>query len=114
KLILDEHIDAVAIFTPAPDHVRHVVAALKAGKHVLCAVPAAMSLEECHLLLETVTKTGLTYMMAETSYWQQPTISARLFQKERKFGNLYYTEAEYHHPGLEELWFDKGGKRTWR
>ena len=29
KLILDKNIDAVAIFTPAPDHVRHVVAASK-------------------------------------------------------------------------------------
>ena len=26
ELILDRNVDAVAIFTPAPDHVRHVVA----------------------------------------------------------------------------------------
>ena len=58
KLILDKEIDAVAIFTPAPDHVRHSVAALNAGKHVICAVPAAMSLEECQLLVETVKRTG--------------------------------------------------------
>jgi predicted dehydrogenase len=113
KLILDKDIQAVAVFTPAPDHVRHCVAALKAGKHVLCAVPAAMSLEECAELLETVKKTGLTYMMAETSYFQQPTISARKFFKDGAFGNLFYTESEYHHPGLESLFFE-GGKRTWR
>ena len=77
ELIRDREVDAVAIFTPAPDHVRHVVATLKAGKHALSAVPAAMSLEECSLLLDTVKSTGLTYMMAETSYYQQPTISAR-------------------------------------
>src|ERR1041385_2722085 len=52
KLILDKNIDAVAIFTPAPDHVRHVVAALKAGKHAICAVPAAQTLEDCHVLIE--------------------------------------------------------------
>src|SRR5262245_11858770 len=33
-------IDAVAIFTEAPNHVPHCVAALNAGKHVICAVPA--------------------------------------------------------------------------
>jgi len=38
KLILDRCIDAVALFTPAPDLVRPSVAALRAGKHVLCAV----------------------------------------------------------------------------
>src|SRR3974377_1863258 len=59
KLILDKNIDAVAIFTPAPDHVRHVVATLKAGKHAICAVPAAQTLEDCQLLIDTVKQTGL-------------------------------------------------------
>src|SRR3989440_1876228 len=41
KLILDKNVDAVAIFTPAPDHVRHVTATLRAGTHAICSVPAA-------------------------------------------------------------------------
>ncbi|UUO07219.1 Gfo/Idh/MocA family oxidoreductase [Blastopirellula sp. J2-11] len=105
--------DAVAIFTPAPDHVRHSVAALNAGKHVLCAVPAAMNLEECEELIETVKRTGLSFMMAETSYWQQSTISARQMYQEGKFGNLIYCESEYQHDGLDSL-FHENGKRTWR
>jgi predicted dehydrogenase len=113
KLILDRDIDAVAIFTPAPDHVRHVVATLTSGKHAMSAVPAAMSLEECALLLETVKSTGLTYMMAETSYFQQATISARSFYREGRFGTVYYTESQYHHAGLEELFFENG-RHTWR
>jgi predicted dehydrogenase len=113
ELILDRDVDAVAIFTPAPDHVRHVVATLKAGKHALSAVPAAMSLDECALLLETVKSTGLTYMMAETSYYQQATLSARRFFQEGRFGTVYYTESEYHHAGLEALFFENG-QRTWR
>ncbi|MGE5608731.1 MAG: Gfo/Idh/MocA family protein [Bacillota bacterium] len=113
RLVLDKNIDAVAIFTGAPDHVRHCITALKAGKHVICAVPAAMSIDECHQLLDTVKQTGQTYMMAETSYYHQATISARKFLSEGKFGHIYYTEAEYHHPGLEVLYFENG-KRTWR
>jgi predicted dehydrogenase len=113
KLILDKNIDAVAVFTPAPDHVRHCVAALQAGKHVICAVPAALSLEECRQLIDTVKQTGLAYMMAETSYYQQHTISARKFFQAGHFGHLYYTESEYHHAGLESLWFENG-QRTWR
>jgi predicted dehydrogenase len=113
ELVLDREIEAVAIFTPAPDHVRHVCLALEAGKHVLCAVPAAMSLEECQKLVETVKRTGLTYMMAETSHYQQFTISARLFHREGKLGEVFYVESEYHHPGLEVLFFENG-ERTWR
>lgn len=114
KLILDKNVDAVAVFTGAPDHVRHCIACLKAGKHVICAVPACMDLEEAELLLETVKQTGLTYMMAETSWYHQSVITARKWCKEGKFGNLFYTEAEYHHPGLESLFFDAQGNRTWR
>ena len=113
KMILDPSIEAVAIFTEAPNHVRHSVAALEAGKHVVCAVPAAMTLEECQQLIEAVERTGLTFMMAETSYWQQPTISARKFYAEQAFGTLYAANSMYRHPGLESLWFENG-KPTWR
>lgn len=113
ELIKDREVDAVAVFTGAPDHVRHSTACLEAGKHVICAVPAAVTLDECEQLREVVERTGLTYMMAETSYYRQPAISARQFYKEGEFGNLFYTEAEYHHSGVESLYFENG-KRTWR
>jgi predicted dehydrogenase len=113
QLVQAPDLDAVAIFTPAPDHVRHATLAMKAGKHVLCAVPAAYSLDECHQLLDVVKSTGLTYMMAETSYYQQPTISARQFYKNGDFGRILYADSVYHHPGLEELFFENG-KPTWR
>jgi predicted dehydrogenase len=112
-------IDAVAIFTEAPNHVPHCVAALNAGKHVICAVPAAQTLEECRLLVDTVKRTGLTYMMAETTYYQQETITARKWYSEGKFGDLFYCEGEYHHTGPlrpkpGSLAIDLNGKRTWR
>ncbi len=114
KLILDKNIEAVFIATPGPDHLRHVSMTMKAGKHAMCAVPAAWgTLDECEKLLRVVKSTGLTYMMAETSYYHQAMISARQFLKEGRFGNIFYTEAEYHHDGLEEIFFEDG-KRTWR
>ncbi len=113
-LVKDKNIDAVGVFTEGPNHVKHVLECLKHGKHVLCAVPAVWaSIEEADMLYEAVKRSGLTYMMAETSYYQQPTISARKFYKEGKFGNLYYCESEYQHPGLESIYFENG-KRTWR
>lgn len=113
ELLKDPRVDAVFLATPAPDHVPHTLQALRAGKHVLCAVPAAMTLEECAQLRDAVRKSGLTYMMAETSYWQQATISARYFYQQGKFGSIYNTESMYHHAGLEKLWFENG-KPTWR
>ena len=115
ELVKDKNIDAVGIYTEGPNHVKHVVEAMKHGKHVISAVPACMGggIEEAELLLDTVKKYGLTYMMAETSYYQQPSISVRKFHNEGKFGEIFYCQSEYQHPGLEKLYFENG-KRTWR
>ncbi len=116
KLILDESLDAVAVFTGAPDHVRHCTAVMNTGKHVISAVPAAMSLEECQQLIQTKERTGMTYMMAETSYYRQEAITARQWYREGKFGDLFYIEAEYHHDmthdGPRLRYYE--GKPTWR
>jgi predicted dehydrogenase len=114
KLLPDPKIEAVFIATPVPDHARHVIASLKAGKHVLCAVPAAMTLEECAGILETVKRTGLTYMMAETSVYRQNTIQAKKWYNEGLFGKIFSAEAEYYHPGISNLWFTPDLKPTWR
>lgn len=114
KLILDPKIDAVFIATEAPNHHRHIMAALSAGKHVLCTVPCVMTLEDCESLRDAVRSTGLSYMMAETSYYRQNTISVRKFYKEGKFGHLISAAAEYNHPGLENYFFETSGAATWR
>jgi len=95
ELLKNKNIEAVFLATPAPDHVKHTVECLKAGKHVLCAVPAAMTLDECDELKRTVEQTGLKYMMAETSVYRQGAISARRFYKEARFGNIFSAAAEY-------------------
>jgi predicted dehydrogenase len=114
ELVKAPDIDAVAIFTDGPLHVQHTLEAMKHGKHVISAVPAAWAtLEQADQLHQTVKQYGLIYMLAETGYYQQSTISARKFFQAGKFGSLYYSEAEYQHPGLEVLYF-AAGQRTWR
>ena len=117
KLVLDPKVDAVAVFTGAPDHARHVAYCMKHGKHVISACPACLNLEEAALLKEVKERTGLKYMNAETSYYRWPTITARRLMKDTKLGELVYTEAEYYHPGIARntdglSW--REGKRTWR
>jgi len=113
-LLKDAKVEAVGIFTGAPDHARHVIMALNAGKHVLCAVPAALSIADCQMILETVKRTGLTYMMAETTTYRQPVITAKKFYQQGDFGHIFSSGSQYYHPGLEELWFEADGKTTWR
>ena len=115
ELVKDPAIDAVAVFTDGPKHVKHTIECMKHGKHVVSAVPACMGggIEEAHQLFEAVKKYGLSYMMAESSYYHGFTISARKFYAEKKFGEIFYGEGVYHHSGLESIYFENG-KRTWR
>ena len=52
SLIEDPQVEAVVISTPLPLHEEVAVAALSAGKHVLCEKPLSNSLDSCRRILE--------------------------------------------------------------
>jgi len=114
QMLKKASLDAVAVFTPAPLHVAMATQAMKAGKHVISAVPAGWSVEDLERLLETVKMTGMKYMMAETSYYRPEIITCRAMAGRKEFGTIFYSEAEYHHEGLAALMYDERGLPTWR
>jgi len=120
KLVLDKNVEAVGVFTGAPDHARHVVECMKHGKHVISAVPACLTLEGARQMKETKERTGLKYMMAETSYYRAPCMFARQLWAEKKFGKFLYSEVEYYHHNVQKvgaaqaLWKGKPTPRGWR
>ena len=65
-VLADPEVDFVHINTPIPDHGPMSIAALEAGKHVMCTVPMATTVDECRQIVELAQRTGLKYMMAET------------------------------------------------
>lgn len=98
ELVKDDRIEAVFIATDAPSHARHCIEALKRGKHVATAVPAVFgSLEEAHQVHEAVRKSGLKYMMFETSCFHEDLHAMRQVYQSGGFGKLVYSEGEYYH-----------------
>ena len=97
-LVKDPRIEAVFVATDAPNHARHCIEVLKHGKHVMTAVPAVFgSIEQAEQLLETVQRTGLKYMMAETSCFRADCYGMRKIYEAGGFGRLVYSEGEYYH-----------------
>lgn len=106
-------VDAIAIFSQRWMHGPQAVQALKAGKHVYSAVPAAITIEEVERLLDAVKSTGLTYMVGETSYYYPATIYCRQRFADGDFGHYVFGEAEYLHDmsvGFYEAFQHSGGK----
>jgi predicted dehydrogenase len=98
ELVKDDSIEAVFIATDAPNHAKHCLEALKYGKHVATAVPAAFaSLEEAEAVFKAVKKSGLKYMMFETSAFHEDLYAMRQIYKAGGFGKLVYSEGEYYH-----------------
>ncbi len=116
-------VDAVAVFSGAPDHARHMKMCMERGWHVVTAVPSCMTLDEAAMMKEVKERTGLKYMLHETSYYRQPAIFARNLYESGGFGELFYSEVEYYHDrgDLEKILGNKknriynpDGSRSWR
>lgn len=109
ELVKDDRIEAVFIATDAPSHTRHCLEALKHGKHVATAVPAVFgSLEDAHQLHEAVRKSGLKYMMFETSCFHEDLHAMRQIYRAGGFGKIIYSEGEYFHYQEEPIDSYKG------
>lgn len=63
ELLAREDIDAVAILSPDYLHEEHAIAALRAGKHVYCEKPLAITPEGCDRVLDEAKKSGKHFMI---------------------------------------------------
>lgn len=113
-LLADDAVDAVVIATPMHLHAAQTVSALRAGKHVLCEVTAAVTLAECDDVLAAVRAApNLVYMMAENYCYLRPNVALREMCARGIFGDVYFGEGEYLHEVRKYHRFSDGSP-TWR
>jgi len=105
--------EAVLLATPMELHASQAVQALEAGLHVLSEVIAATTLEECWELVETVERTGRTYMLAENCCYFRANMLVLNLAQQGMFGELTYAEGAYIHD-CRRLSFTTDGALTWR
>lgn len=105
-VLADPEVDFVHINSPIPDHAWMSIAALKAGKHVMCTVPMATTIEECKTICDLVEETGLKYMMAETVVYSREYLFIKQMYDQGELGDIQYMKAS--HPqdmkGWPEYW----------
>lgn len=105
-VLADPAVDFVHINSPIPDHAWMSLAALKAGKHVLCTVPMATTIDECRQIVECVQQTGLKYMMAETVVYSREFLFLKDMYQKGELGKIQHMAAS--HPqdmdGWPEYW----------
>jgi predicted dehydrogenase len=63
KELLNQKIDAVYIASPQNEHCRQVIMAARAGKHILCEKPMAISLQEADRMEAACRKANVKFMV---------------------------------------------------
>lgn len=101
-LLADPDVDAVHINSPIPDHAWMSLQALDAGKHVMCTVPMATTIEDCQKIVQKVQDTGLHYMMAETVVYSREYLFIKQLYESGELGKIQYLAAS--HPQDMDGW----------
>ena len=107
EALADPEVHAVYVGTPVFLHAPQTIQALRAGKHVLCEKPMAVSEPEARIMLQAADESGKTFGVA---YYR------RSYPKVQRAKELLAAGA-IGRPVLAELtchaWFDGQGSRSW-
>ncbi|NEB79227.1 Gfo/Idh/MocA family oxidoreductase, partial [Streptomyces sp. SID14478] len=112
-LIARDDVDLVDICTPGDSHAEIAVAALEAGKHVLCEKPLANSVEEAEAMTEVAERAAERGQVAMTgfNYRRVPAMAlARRMIVEGRIGTLRHVRVSY----LQDWLVDPSFPLTWR
>ncbi len=88
-------IDAVSVCTWNSAHAPCTIAALKAGKHVLCEKPMATSAAEAREMLAAAKESGRLLMVGFVRRYGNDCSILKEFVDNGYFGDIYYAKATY-------------------
>jgi predicted dehydrogenase len=112
-LIARDDVDLVDICTPGDTHAEIAIAALEAGKHVLCEKPLANTVEEAWAMVEAADKASVhgVRSMVGFTYRRVPAIAlARRLVEQGRIGTVRHVRAQY----LQDWLRDPSSPLTWR
>jgi predicted dehydrogenase len=103
-------VDLVDISTPNNMHAEIAIAAARAGKHILCEKPLAMSLTEAREMYQAVRQAGVTAMICHNYRFAPAVQYARQLVSQGVLGQIYHWRAQY----LQDWIMDPEFPAVWR
>jgi predicted dehydrogenase len=107
ELIHDHEVELVDITLPTYLHARYALAALKAGKHVLCEKPIALTMDEANEMVAAAKKAKGCFMVAQCiRFWPEYEVAKELVQR-KTYGTVY--SASFRRVSATPVW----GWKNW-
>jgi predicted dehydrogenase len=93
KLLEDKKIDVVHVCTPNRSHSEITVAALEAGKHVMCEKPMAKNVEGAKAMLEAAKRTGKKLTIGYQNRYRADSQHLKQICDRGDLGEIYFAKA---------------------
>lgn len=111
-LLADPEIEAVSVCAANHAHAEISIAALKAGKHVLCEKPMAISLEECEAMVAAARESGKYLMIGQNQRLAKAHAKAKELIEQGAIGKVLTFRTIFGHGG-PETWSIDPGSNVW-
>lgn len=93
ELLADRSIDVVHVCTPNRSHCEISVAALDAGKHVMCEKPMAKTVADAQLMLDAAKRSGKLLTIGYQNRFRPDSLYLKQAVLEGKLGDIYFAKA---------------------
>ena len=112
EMFADPTIDAVSICAANYAHAELTIQALRAGKHVLCEKPMAITLSDCEAMIAEAEKSGKRLLIGQNQRFAKAHIKAKELLEAGEIGKVISFRTVFGHGG-PETWSINPGKDTW-
>ena len=112
ELLADPQIEAVSVCAANHVHAEISIAALKAGKHVLCEKPMAVTLDECKAMVAAAEEAGKYLMIGQNQRLAKAHSKARELIAQGAIGKVLTFRTIFGHGG-PETWSIDPGSNVW-
>ncbi|MEJ7760035.1 MAG: Gfo/Idh/MocA family oxidoreductase [Gemmatimonadaceae bacterium] len=85
----EKEVDVVAVCTPNGLHAMHTVAALKAGRHVLCEKPMAISVADCGTMIQAAERANRRLFIVKQNRFNPPVAAVKELLDGGRLGRVY-------------------------
>jgi len=96
-MLADPSIDAVSVCSYPQDHAKHVIAAARAGKHIIVEKPLAMSWKDCLAMDKAIRDAKVKSCVCFECRWSSQFLVTKAVIDEGLLGDLHYGEIDYYH-----------------
>ncbi|MEP0265883.1 Gfo/Idh/MocA family oxidoreductase [Dokdonia sp.] len=97
-IIHNDSIDIVYVVLPNAMHADFCIRAAKAGKHVICEKPMAVSVAECQAIINACAKANVKLSVGYRLHSEPHTQEIQRIVKEKEFGKVNFVTAEAGYP----------------